>query len=281
MSAVSSSLPVATRAGAPRRVSAELAPLARTEARRLLRHPLFLAGVALSLLLLRDEGDGAALAAFVTGFALLPLAAATLVVANLAALRSRRSGTDELYASLPRPRSSRIAGQLLALTVTMPVSCALIAIAYLVDSFDDYPHHVTALGTELAQGPVMVVAFGAIGILLARLTAAPIVATLTLVGLLAVRATLSTPDSWLSWLLPIAGGTARSGDPISCGPDAPAGCMAFAGNPMATGWHLTYLVVVALLAGAGALAGEHRRLRAAALAAAAVAVCVGTKLAAS
>jgi hypothetical protein len=280
MSAATPSLPVATQIAVPRRVPADIGALARGEARRLLRHPLFLAGIALSLLLLRDKGDGAALDAFVTGFALLPLAAATLVTANLAALRSRRSGTDELFASLPRPRASRVAGQLLALTVTLPISCGLIAIAYVVDSFDEYPHHGLVLATQLAQGPVMVVVFGALGILLARLVPAAVVAALALVGMIALRATLISPESWLSWLLPIAGGASRSADPVPCGPDAPPGCMAFGGNPMVSGWHLSYLVAFALLAGAGALLAERRRLRAATLVAVAVALAVATKLAA-
>ncbi len=56
-------------------------------------------------------------------YTLLPLAAATLLTANWAALRNRRHGTEELYESLPTPTVQRTAAHLLS--VIAPIGLAL------------------------------------------------------------------------------------------------------------------------------------------------------------
>ena len=83
--------------------------LARVEARRLLRHPSFLIGTALTVLLIDaaaytnilPEVDSAAV------IALVLMGWATLIATNLAALRSRRDGADELFGSLPTSATAR------------------------------------------------------------------------------------------------------------------------------------------------------------------------------
>ena len=90
--------------------------LARIEGMRMLRHPVVLVGLALSVAFtLLNEWDSVGGDYFaVTGPGLLPLLV-SLVAANLAALRSRRSDTDELYASLPSPARARTLAQLASL----------------------------------------------------------------------------------------------------------------------------------------------------------------------
>lgn len=87
------------------------------EGTRLLRHPVVLVGAVLSAAFavayssFNVGGDYFA----ASGPGLLPLLVA-LVAANLAALRSRRSDTEELYASLPSPARARTLAHLTALT---------------------------------------------------------------------------------------------------------------------------------------------------------------------
>jgi disulfide bond formation protein DsbB len=118
-----------------RRPSLEITALARIEGRRLLAHPFFVIGVLLSIAMVYAYWsiglDPRLTGMLLSGYALLPLAAATAIAANLGALRSRRDNTDELYASLPRRRSTRAAGQLLGLAYTLPVCVVLLACTYL------------------------------------------------------------------------------------------------------------------------------------------------------
>lgn len=181
--------------------AAELPPLARIEGSRLVRHPVFLLGLVLTALYLAaDARDGNPQANFLLdGIEFLPLAAGTLIAANLAALRSRRDGTDELYASLPHPRASRITGQLLALAWTLPVSALVVTTAYLAIP-DPAPagigaYHPTLV--QLAQGPLTVIALGAIGIALARLVTSPIAGILMVIAIYAAAVTTMGDSSWL------------------------------------------------------------------------------------
>lgn len=263
-----------------RRPSAELGALARIEGRRLVCHPAFLVGAALTLLFFRDQGDGATLSQFLDGFGWLPLGSATLIVASLAALRSRRDRTDELYASLPRRRATRTAGQLLGLLWTLPISIAFMAAA-LVDnrSVVDNPSVPYTPGIEqLATGPIMVLAFGAIGILLARLVPSVIAAPLLVVALVATQVPGFAPGgAVVAWMLPTMAHLAQVMH-ITCDPGGP-GCDSPAYEAGWIGWHLAYVVGLTLVVAAAALV-PARRLTAAGLTALALALAVGTKLAA-
>jgi len=286
MSAMTPSLPIAERRIARRRPPAGAGALARIEGRRLLCHPVFLISVGLSLFYFRDEGDGATWQAFLDGWAFLPVAAGTLITANLAALRSRRDRTDELYGSLPAPRCVRIAGQMLGLLWAVPVCAALLAAAYIDNRYN--ADHLGALYTpglvELAQGPALVIALGAIGILLARVAPSVIAGPLLIVAIFAAQVPgWNSPETWAAWLLPLAQRVAvESGASIPCEAGAAApGCGEVIGYATSgLTWHLSYVVGLTLLAGAAALVGGRRPLAFAGLAALAVALAVGTKLAA-
>ncbi|MBW3592888.1 MAG: hypothetical protein KY396_04265, partial [Actinobacteria bacterium] len=76
-------------------LASTVAALALVEGKRLLRNPIVLAGAALSgLLFAQDLGEYGGRFFLLTMGGVMPLAAATLLAANLAALRSRRSDTD-------------------------------------------------------------------------------------------------------------------------------------------------------------------------------------------
>ena len=278
MSAAAPGIPLASR-GAARLPLAELRDLSRIEGRRLLCHPLFLFAAALTLLFFRDAGDGGTLEQFVGGFGFLPLASATLIVASLAALRSRRDGTDDLYASLPRRRTSRTAGQLLALLWTLPVTCVVLVAVLIDDRAADHSQSVLRMPglDQLAQGPLMVVAFGAIGILLTRIVPSVIAAPLLVVALIALQFPGLVGGGW-RWLLPSTSSLFHDGHFTVCDPGP--GCRQvhlFVLGPLT--WHVVYVAAITLVI-AGAALIPARRLPIAGLSALAVAIAVATKLAA-
>ncbi|MGH8901741.1 MAG: hypothetical protein ACRDYA_08660 [Egibacteraceae bacterium] len=211
--------------------------LAAVEARRLLVHPLIMVGVALSMylhvrgivwgwmpVLPRDDAK--------IGYALLPLAAATLLVTNAIALRSRRHGTDELYGTLPTLAERRTAAQLLSVSapVGLAVLLAAVDVVYLV--------LLGGVGTpnpfELATGPAVVALAGVLGVLLGSLAPWTSAAPVTLVGLAALwyfpylsyrlRHRVFTWQSF--WVFPWFGERGSEAD---------------GANVLVGGWHLVYV----------------------------------------
>ncbi|WP_412538246.1 hypothetical protein R8Z50_20550 [Longispora sp. K20-0274] len=221
--------------------------LTRLESWRLLRHPFVLAGALLSGWLLWDR-LGAQLPVLhvldlATQAALVPLAGATLVAANLATLRPKRDHTEDLYATTPAPPAPRVAAHLLALLPVTAVAAALVAAVTLRAAGSDYAAGAPSLA-ELALGPAMVLLAGTLGVALGRVAPFAVAGPLALVaGLLVTMVVfvlgpaISPRLVWLTWLVP------------DMRPDAPPSG-AVLGRP--AGWHLTY--VVAMVAGLGALA---------------------------
>ncbi|MGH8884847.1 MAG: hypothetical protein ACRDYX_06680 [Egibacteraceae bacterium] len=244
---------MSTTLQAPRRVQSATAlgsrvvtlTLAAVEGRRLLRNPLMAVGVALSVYLYvrgiawgqmpvlpRDDVR--------IGYALLPLAAATLLATNATALRSRRHGTDELYDTLPTTPVQRTAAQLLSTAGPVGLAALLVAVdvVYLV--------LLGGIGTpnpfELATGPVVVALAGVLGVLLARLAPWIGVAPVMLIGLAALwyfpylsyhlRQRVFTWHSF--WAFPWFGTSGSEAD---------------GANVLVGGWHLAYAGgLVALMA---------------------------------
>lgn len=296
MSTASPPLPIVARRAGRRRPTAEVSALARIEGRHLLWHPVFLVGFALSSLYFIRANEGMVQTFVGTAcWGFFPLAASALIAAYLTATRSRRDGVEDLCRSLPHPRSTRIAGQLLGLLWTLPVAGALIGAAYLSDAFiftHTGAHQLagralplpTPTSIELVYGPVLVVTFGTIGILLARVARASIVGPLTIVAIFVAQlpAWNSGGDSWGAWLLPMWNDMMVASDASNpCEPgDAGSACGVILHHLPGIGWHLSYLVGLALLAGAGALVRGRRLLPFAVLAVLAVALAVATRLAA-
>lgn len=279
MSTATGAIGVPVRRATRRRLPADVTALARLEGRRLVRHPVFLIGLLLSVAVViaaSTASDGFSPTSLLSGIALFPLAAATMVVANLGALRSRRDGTDELYASLPSPCASRAAGQLLALAWTLPISVGLITVVYVgYGAQNGVPINYlgvrqTPAFVQLVQGPLVVIALGAVGVLLARITASPIVVTVLVIVSVVVGIPLSfwVEGSWLQWLAPLANDAVtqpgswvpcRAGQPMPVG-DRDPGCVLILRHDRAgMAWHVSYLVALTLLAGAASLLRGRRR----------------------
>lgn len=244
--------------------------LARIEGRHIVRHPLFLAGIAASAALSVSfaeavEFGGAYLV--LLGPTLLPVAMATLVVCNLAALRWRRGDTGELYGSVPAPPHARTLAHLLALAWPAAAVAALVAAGFVgYGAWDGLPitpagDTATPRATDLAQGPVAVAAFGALGIALARWIPYPPVA---IVG----AAFLFPPQMMLTmwnlqdgggWLLPFVNParTARMDASWPCAADQQWPCVLDSLAPLH--WHLAYLGALIMLFAALALLRDGRR----------------------
>lgn len=176
-------IPVST--GWPRPVS--VLALARTETRKLLLHPAFLAGFSLFLLLVRllvggGSGGGSKSPAIVVGGLAIGLLAGTLLASNACALRARRDRMGELFGSLPAPPETRTAAILLAV-LAGPVSIAILlaTVAYPVLHADAELRAYFGIAV-LVQFPLTAAAFGAFGVALARWIPHPATAAVTLVA---------------------------------------------------------------------------------------------------
>ena len=257
--------------------SQQLAPtvwqLARVEGRRLLRHPVVLVAFVLSVVWMIALAIGMVGGDYfvVAGPGLLPLLAA-LVGANLAALRSRRSDTEELYESLPSPERTRTLAHLLSLGWLFAGSAVFVAAAFVglggLDGFVIDFDGTTAVPSvaELAQGPLAVATVAALGIALARwipfLPAAPVLAA----GLVVFQmpATLWGIESVWKWFLPLANAAdTPPGTSFPC--DRSGEGVGWCGAPVfqttAAGWHLAYLAGLGIAFGGVALLRHDRRPR--------------------
>jgi hypothetical protein len=247
--------------------------LARKEGHRLVRHPIFVVGVLLSVaafefatwleapVLHRDD--------VLTSGSLLALAGATFLAANLGALRTRRLGTEELFGSTPTDPAARTLGHVLSLAWAGAAALlvALVEIGTLLP-FD--PAGVPS-AFELFVGPAIVALFGVLGVLAARWLPSVAVAPVALVALGGIQLYLLTQlpgggdhqsrTRWLAPWVPLSAG--------GLGTDPPPELVI---RP--TGWHLLYLLGLAVTFGAMALARHELRPRRIAAMAAGLAVVI-------
>jgi hypothetical protein len=208
--------PARTEAGAavPRPGPARRATLAlaRVEAVRLLRHPLVLVALALVVgLQVRSAFAGEPFpvlqeADHGTQVPMLLLGGAALVAANLAALRPHRHGTAPIYDVLVLAPWRRTLAYLLA-----PVPLALFGAVLVGVRIAVLAGAPGAAGrpnpAELVTGPVVILLFGTVGVLLGRLVTSAVVAPLLLVVVAAVTVFGAVPDvlgsSPLRWFAPV------------------------------------------------------------------------------
>jgi hypothetical protein len=162
--------------------------LARAEGLRLLPSPLFLlatlGGVALFVAVTWRNAPTLQLDAILSGAALLPMAAGTFVVANLAAFRGHRHDTEELYEGLVLSRAGRTAGHLLSISWAAAAAIGVLALEGI------YVAALRPTGApgpfELITGPVTVALMGCAGVLLGRWVRSAVAAPAALVAIAAV-----------------------------------------------------------------------------------------------
>ncbi len=185
---------------------ATVVALARVEGRRLLRHPAVLAAaalpVAMALLFLlfadkavEDDYTWSLIVPF------MALAAATLVAVNLAALRARRDGAEELYGSCPASARALTAGHLASLAWAVVAAAFLVAIV--VAAFMSKGGPLASIFLAL-MAPSIVLVCGALGLTLARWLPHPAAALIGVVGLLTVLGNIGA-DEPSGWRLPVLG----------------------------------------------------------------------------
>ncbi|MGH9225977.1 MAG: hypothetical protein ACRD2W_19805, partial [Acidimicrobiales bacterium] len=221
--------------------------LARTESRRLVRHPSFLIGVALSVLVIRTAASGNILteADGDVALGLVPLGWAAMIATNLSALRGRRDGTAELFGSLPSTPASRTAAQLLAGWVAV-VAAAIVLVGWLALEWSG-----VAIGSpnvaQLMVGPLLVAGAAALGVLAARWLPHPLVGPLLVVGTVLVQTTLDglgvSPFRWMAFAADATSPASAPGDDGI-------------GFPGPVDWHVLYIGGTILIAGLLAL-GRH------------------------
>jgi hypothetical protein len=240
--------------------------LARVEGRRLLRSPLVLVGALFSLALFvaltwdlapvlhRDD--------VYTGLAAIPLAAGALMAANLAAGRSRRHGTEELYETSPVSPEDRTVGHVLS--VAWPAALGVVVTAAQIGFLLALDPVGSPRVLELLTAPAIVALGGVAGILLARCWPSAIAGPVAVVAWAALQvfqlAYLHYPPSSLRWLFPWVPppGTRASPEVVA----RPAG------------WHLVYLLGVVGVVATMTRLPRRVTLRPLAVVAAAVAVTV-------
>lgn len=225
--------------------------LARAEGRRLLAHPLFVLGMAVSLLLIVTGGNDS-LSTIGGGYVLFVGGAIwTFVVTCLAASRERRDGAQDFYGAQPLSPRVRTQAVLLSLAWAGLAGMVLTGFATVVLSgldgvlvVDGQRYALRPL--ELAQGPLLLVLAGACGVLVGTWTRR---AYPTVIGALVI---FLPPVAWLPWSV--------------YGDGVPQGYSTDWVDRASVGWHLAGLAGMVALAVAGALARHDRRARVALLA---------------
>jgi hypothetical protein len=250
--------------------------LTRAESRRLLHHPVIFVGLALSTVLFgvgRDvspetvthhwySGSIGATYMNLCGGALLWLALAALISSNLGVLRSRRDRADETYRSLPAGAGARTAAQLLALAWPFAISAVLVAAAFRYVGagdglFVDYSgRKVVPSGFELAQGPLVVLVLGVLGVALAVWVPRFSVTLVVAFAIFAIEwivVVWSASVARSHWMIPLADPAKYTRATAHFPPGSPAedGLAGF--DVAGAGWHLLYLAALAAVLAALAL----------------------------
>jgi hypothetical protein len=231
--------------------------LTRFEARRLVRHPSFLIGVGLAVLLIRTAASGNILtdADGDVVLGLVPLAWATMIATNLTALRGRRDGTDELYGSAPSSPTARTLAHLFSGWVAV-VGGIVVLLGWLALEWQRGGAVGSPNVAQLMVGPLLVAGAAALGVLAARWAPHPLVGVLLVPATFVVQGILSSSGSSpFRWMAFVAESRLDDGHPF----------------PGPVDWHVLYIAGTVLIAGVLAVARHGLRRRVAVCLAGAVA----------
>jgi hypothetical protein len=237
-----------------------LPALARAGTRAVLRHPAFLAGVALTPLMFWAATANTAFGSapdwrdisLAIALALVPLAWLAIVAVNLIALRPRRTGTDELFAALPTPQPVRTTALLVAgigpATVAAVLTVAWVGVVATRDEVRGSPEWL-----EMAVGPVIVAGAVTVGVAVARWLPRPIFGVLAAIATMFIQARFLDVTTW-PW-------DRAAGDPVRflgfIAEATGAGTAALEVRP--AGWHLLYLLGLVVVMAAVALVRDGLR----------------------
>jgi|tagenome__1003787_1003787.scaffolds.fasta_scaffold20367519_2 hypothetical protein len=225
-----------------------VADLARVQAVRILRHPVFLLGLGWFVVLAGIDGrpdTPYAQYSTVTGTVAFLMGPIAFFAANLVASSGRRSGADEWTPSLPMPRLHRTTALLLACLAPAAVAVVLnLAVMYMIRLYGGLDMQVH--WQHFASVPVTVLGAAVLGVAVARLlpwTGLPLVVA---VGLVSFNLWITTKDPYLGFYVDFPEWTT----PANMVP------LMVPGDPS---WHLVYLLALTGLAACGALLRDTRR----------------------
>ena len=223
------------------------AVLGTAEIRRLVLHPVFLAGVAFVMVSAGVDLRPGPREAYsvVTGAGIFFFGPFTYLAANLLASRERRHGAEEWLSSLPALRRDRTTAALVACFGPATAVTVLTLVAYTgfsaAELFARAPHPL-----ELTSVPLSVLGGGLLGVMVARWAPFPGAAALVMVGLVAVHVALPERLALLGAYVEFA----RWGEPN----------WAWAGViDGSRGWHVAYLLALCAMAATGALLVDAQR----------------------
>ena len=233
--------------------------LARVEGRQLLSNEVFIVAIFMSIAILvvfgfvwASDNLGARNSwrywlALLPVFS-LPFAGMTLVAMNLAALRARREGTEELFGSLPATSTTRVVGHLGSVWMALVVQSVFVAITFASGRFltDHFGAIDAASIGDIAVSFVLVACAGSFAVALARWLPNPLVALVAVV-LLAFGGTAIGGIGGQHWSL------TRQ---LSIWPRYPDHDWAFAIRP--SWWHAAYLLSLGLVVAVVAVARQRR-----------------------
>lgn len=228
-----------------------LAALALAEARRLLRHPLTLLGLAAYVYSVLVSG-WAPRPAFstLTSALVLPFAVPVFFAAALVASSSRRAGADEMLAAAPATREQRTAAACLAALGPFLLAGTLQAILAATYVVADVELERFPTLYEIAAGPLCALGAGLLGVAAARWLPWPGASTLVMLALIAanqVTEPLHDRVAMLGFYVEFARwGHWPYQDALGFIPGSPA-------------WHALYLLALSLGAGALAMLRDTRR----------------------
>jgi hypothetical protein len=233
--------------------------LGRIEARHLLRNETFIVGVFMSIAIvvvfgviwasdnLGSQNSWRFWMAILPAFT-LPFAGLTLVAVNLAALRSRRDGAEELLGSLPATDTARVVGHLGSMWTALAVQAVFVAATIINGKFVNHRFGVIDAASigDVAVSFVLVVCASSLAVALARWLPHPIVALGALVAI-GIGGSAIGGIGTEHWSL------TRQ---LSIWPRYPDHDWAFAVRP--TWWHAIYLLALGALVAVAAVARTRR-----------------------
>jgi hypothetical protein len=223
---------------------AAVATVGQWHAIRIIRHPLMVIGLVITLpwvLIASNSGplNHYQALTLLPGLLLGPMA---FFASNLAASRDRRAGSNELIAATPVDARTRTAGALAGTIGPAALSAATVILVNLTAGTQIDGTHQTTLAEQAIQ-PVTVLAAGLLGVMTARWLPWTGGAAIVMIGLVAWVATASFqfrhPTAQV--LAPMTELDINNGRDI-------VGYL-----PIAVHWHLIYLLCLAALAAIGAL----------------------------
>lgn len=235
------------------------AQLARVEGHQMLRNEMFIVGIFMSIAVLvllgvvwTSDGLGAEKSwrhwlAVLPAFT-LPFAGMTLVAMNLASLRARREGTEELFGSLPATATTRVVGHLGSVWVALVVQIAFVGVTFASGRFlsDHFGAIDAASVGDIVVSFMLVFCAGALAVALARWLPSPLVGLAALV-VLAFGGTAIGGIGGHHWSL------TRQ---LSIWPRYPDHDWAFTVRP--SWWHAAYLLSLGLVVAVAAVARQRR-----------------------